>query len=596
MTLEELLDKDGFAARHIGPPPAAQREMLAALGVPSLDALVREVVPRDILLEQPLALGEAKTENEALAEISAHAGRNELWRNFIGMGYYGTHTPAVIQRNVLENPGWYTAYTPYQAEISQGRLEALLNFQQMVIDLTGLPVANASLLDEATAAAEAMAMIRRSAKSKAGAFFVDSAVHPQVLGVMRTRAKWLGIELVVGGDVQPEKVFGAHFQYPDTYGRIRDYSQQVKDIHSHQGLVSIGTDLLALMLLRPPGAIGADIAIGSAQRFGVPMGYGGPHAAFMACRDEHKRSMPGRIIGVSVDAAGRPALRMALQTREQHIRRDKATSNICTAQALLANMAGFYAAYHGPRGLARIALRTNYMARLLAACVKPESSEFFDTLVFAVRSVEEVKSRAAAKRINLRYLDSGRVGVSFDELTSLDDVADAAEALSGTKHSIEAKAKELAAEPDSIPAALRRTDAVLSHPVFNRYHTETEMMRYLKRLENRDLSLVHAMIPLGSCTMKLNAAAELTPISWPRFAAMHPFAPREQARGYAGMLRELEAMLAKVADTYDEQVETLVTRLTALLEPLLILLMVGVVVVIILATLVPLLNITSSLG
>jgi len=546
MTLEELLDKDGFAARHIGPPPAAQREMLAALGVPSLDALVREVVPRDILLEQPLALGEAKTENQALAEISAHAGRNELWRNFIGMGYYGTHTPAVIQRNVLENPGWYTAYTPYQAEISQGRLEALLNFQQMVIDLTGLPVANASLLDEATAAAEAMAMIRRSAKSKAGAFFVDSAVHPQVLGVMRTRAKWLGIELVVGGDVQPEKVFGAHFQYPDTYGRIRDYSQQVKDIHSHQGLVSIGTDLLALMLLRPPGAIGADIAIGSAQRFGVPMGYGGPHAAFMACRDEHKRSMPGRIIGVSVDAAGRPALRMALQTREQHIRRDKATSNICTAQALLANMAGFYAAYHGPRGLARIALRTNTMARLLAACVKPESSEFFDTLVFAVRSVEEVKSRAAAKRINLRYLDSGRVGVSFDELTSLDDVADAAEALSGTKHSIEAKAKELAAEPDSIPAALRRTDAVLSHPVFNRYHTETEMMRYLKRLENRDLSLVHAMIPLGSCTMKLNAAAELTPISWPRFAAMHPFAPREQARGYAGMLRELEAMLAEI--------------------------------------------------
>jgi len=543
--VKELLNREEFAARHIGPDEGAQREMLATLGVASLDALVREVVPHDILLRAPLALGEGRTENEALAEISAHAARNELWRHFIGTGYSGTHTPAVIQRNVLENPGWYTAYTPYQAEISQGRLEGLLNFQQLVIDLTGLPVANASLLDEATAAAEAMAMIRRSSKSRAAAFFVDAAVHPQVLGVMRTRAKWLGIELVVGDDVQPDKVFGAHLQYPDTFGRIRDFSEVIQRVHAAQGLVSIGTDLLALLLLRPPGALGADIAIGSAQRFGVPMGYGGPHAAFMACRDEHKRAMPGRIIGVSVDAAGRPALRMALQTREQHIRRDKATSNICTAQALLANMAGFYAVYHGPRGLARIALRTNYMARLLAACMKPEGGYFFDTLVFSV-AAEEVKARANAKRINLRYLDGARVGVSFDELTSLDDVADVAEALSGTKQNIEAKAKELPVEPTSIPPALRRTDAVLSHPVFNRYHTETEMMRYLKRLENRDLSLVHAMIPLGSCTMKLNAAAELAPISWPRFAAMHPFAPREQARGYAGMLRELEAMLAEI--------------------------------------------------
>jgi glycine dehydrogenase len=321
-SLEDLLHKGDFATRHIGPSPELQREMLATVGALSLDALVREVVPQDILLTEPLALGEAKTENEALAEISAHAMRNEVWRNFIGTGYYGTHTPAVIQRNVLENPGWYTAYTPYQAEISQGRLEALLNFQQMVIDLTGLPVANASLLDEATAAAEAMAMIRRSSKSKASAFFVDAAVHPQVLAVMRTRAKWLGIELVVGDDVEPQKVFGAHLQYPDTYGRVRDFSDVIKKIHAAQGLVSMGTDLLALVLLRSPGALGADIAIGSAQRFGVPLGYGGPHAAFMACRDEHKRSMPGRIIGVSNDAAGRPALRMALQTREQHIRRD----------------------------------------------------------------------------------------------------------------------------------------------------------------------------------------------------------------------------------------------------------------------------------
>ena len=541
MTLEELLDKTNFSRRHIGPSESAQREMLASVGAASIDALVHEVVPHDILLKEPLALGEAKTENEALAEISAHAAKNELWRNFIGMGYYGTHTPAVIQRNVLENPGWYTAYTPYQAEISQGRLEGLLNFQQLVIDLTGLPVANASLLDEGTAAAEAMAMIRRSAKSKASAFFVDAAVHPQVLGVMRTRAKWLGIELIVGDDVQADKVFGAHLQYPDTYGRVRDFSEAIKKVQSAQGLVSMGTDLLALLLLRSPGALGADIAIGSAQRFGVPMGYGGPHAAFMACRDELKRSMPGRIIGVSVDAAGRPALRMALQTREQHIRRDKATSNICTAQALLANMAGFYAVYHGPTGLKRIALRANYMARALASLVKPESTQFFDTLTFAAPA-EEVKARAAAKRINLRYIDAKRVGVSFDELTSLDDVTDVAEALTGKRTT----PRNSATEPESIPAALRRTDGVLAHPVFNRYHTETEMMRYLKRMENRDLSLVHSMIPLGSCTMKLNAAAELAPVSWPRFSAMHPFAPREQVRGYADMLAELERMLAEI--------------------------------------------------
>jgi len=538
--IDDLLDKDGFAARHIGTPPPAQREMLGTIGAASVDALVREVVPHDILIDQPLGLGEPRTEAEALAEISEHAARNELWRNFIGMGYYGTHTPAVIQRNVFENPGWYTAYTPYQAEISQGRLEALLNFQQMVIDLTGLPVANASLLDEATAAAEAMAMARRSAKSKAGAFFVDAAVHPQVIAVMRTRAKWLGIELVVGDTVQPDKVFGAHLQYPDTLGRVRDFSKVIGDLHAAQALVSMGTDLLALMLLRSPGALGADIAIGSAQRFGVPMGYGGPHAAFMACRDELKRTMPGRIIGVSVDAAGRPALRMALQTREQHIRRDKATSNICTAQALLANMAGFYAAYHGPRGLERIARRANFMARLLASFVKPVYAAFFDTVVVAA---EDVKARAAAKRINLRYLDKA-VAVSFDELTSLDDVADVAEVLTGRRPDVLAAAQKLAGE--SIPAQLRRSDPVLTHPVFNRYHTETEMMRYLKRLENRDLSLVHAMIPLGSCTMKLNAAAELLPLSWPRFARMHPFAPAEQARGYRDLLGELERMLAEI--------------------------------------------------
>jgi glycine dehydrogenase len=549
--LATLLGREDFAGRHLGSDAAAEREMLAALGVASMDALIAEVVPAGIRLREPLALDEPTTELRATADLSAHAIRNEVWRNFIGMGYYGTYMPAVIQRNVFENPGWYTAYTPYQAEISQGRLEALLNFQQTVIDLTGLPVANASLLDEATAAAEAMAMIRRSSKSKAAAFFVDSAVHPQVLAVMRTRAKWLGIRLIVADadKLEASQVFGAHVQYPDTYGRIRDWSDFVRAVHGADGLVSIGTDLLALVLLRSPGAFGADIAVGSAQRFGVPLGYGGPHAAFMACRDEHKRAMPGRIIGVSHDAAGRPALRMALQTREQHIRRERATSNICTAQALLANMAGFYAVYHGPQGLARIATRANFMARLLVACVRGarlESPAFFDTVVFNVPSAVAVRVRAQAKRINLRYVGATRVGVSCDETTSIADLAEVAEALTGERVDAERVAAGLTHDPASIPAELRRHDPVLTHPVFNRHHTETEMMRYLKRLENRDLSLVHSMIPLGSCTMKLNAAAELIPLSWPKFATLHPFVPPEQARGTRGMLAELEQMLAEI--------------------------------------------------
>jgi glycine cleavage system P protein (glycine dehydrogenase) len=548
--LARLLGRDEFASRHLGADEAEEREMLAALGVGSIDELIKQVVPADIRLAKPLALGEPTTELAATAELSAHALHNEVWRNYLGMGYYGTHTPAVIQRNVFENPGWYTAYTPYQAEISQGRLEALLNFQQMVIDLTGLPVANASLLDEATAAAEAMAMIRRLAKSKANAFFVDSAVHPQVMAVMRTRARWMGIELVVGDadGLDASAVFGAHFQYPDTHGSIREWSAPIRALHAAGGLASIGTDLLALMLIRSPGAHGADIAIGSAQRFGVPLGYGGPHAAFMACRDEHKRAMPGRIIGVSKDAAGRTALRMALQTREQHIRREKATSNICTAQALLANMAGFYAVYHGPKGLARIATRVNFMARLLVACargVKVEEPSFFDTVVFNAPA-EAVKARAQAKRMNLRYLGANRIGVSCDETTSIADVADIAEALTGERPDAEHIAERLTQDPASIPAELRRSDPVLTHPVFNRYHTETEMMRYLKRLENRDFSLVHGMIPLGSCTMKLNAAAELMPLSWPKFATLHPFAPREQVRGTQAMLGELEKMLAEI--------------------------------------------------
>ncbi|HET7671854.1 MAG TPA: aminomethyl-transferring glycine dehydrogenase, partial [Burkholderiales bacterium] len=541
-----LLGTEEFARRHLGSDEGTQKELLAALGLSSMEELIGAVVPANIRLKEPLALGAPVTELQATADLSAHAARNEIWRSYIGMGYYGTHTPAVIQRNVMENPGWYTAYTPYQAEISQGRLEALLNFQQMVIDLTGLPVANASLLDEATAAAEAMTMIRRSTKSKASGFFVDAACHPQVISVMRTRAKWLGIDLIVGEKLDPATVFGAHLQYPDTYGHIRDLTPDIERVHAAQGLVSVGTDLLALMLLRSPGALGADVAIGSAQRYGVPMGYGGPHAAFMACRDDYKRSMPGRIIGVSKDASGKAALRMALQTREQHIRRDKATSNICTAQALLANMAGFYAVYHGPGGLKRIALRANFMARLLAACVAPDTKAYFDTVVFKVPSADVVRARAEMKRINLRYIDATRLAASFDETTRIEDVADVAEAITGSRPDIEKAARSLSLEPASIPAALRRADAVLGHPVFNRYHTETEMMRYLKRLENRDLSLVHSMIPLGSCTMKLNAAAELIPLSWPKFAGLHPFVPTEQARGTLSMLRELEAMLAEI--------------------------------------------------
>ncbi|HEX6319686.1 MAG TPA: aminomethyl-transferring glycine dehydrogenase [Burkholderiales bacterium] len=551
--LGDLLNVQEFAARHLGSDDVAQREMLDTLGIASRDALIREIVPARILHEAPLALDEPVTEAQALAELRAIAERNQVWRSFIGMGYYNCLTPAVIQRNVIENPGWYTAYTPYQAEISQGRLEALLNFQQAVIDLTGLPIANASLLDEATAAAEAMALIRRTAKSRQSRFFVDAACHPQVIAVLRTRARGYSLGLIVGDperDLDPGAVFGAHLQYPGTGGAVRDWSAAIDAVHAARGLVSIGSDLLALMLLRSPGTLGADVAIGSAQRFGVPMGYGGPHAAFMACRDEYKRAMPGRIIGVSVDAAGQPALRMALQTREQHIRRDKATSNICTAQALLAVVAGFYAAYHGPQGLRRIALRANFMARLLAACVadrlKPVHQAFFDTLSFRIERMDEVRARASAKRMNLRWGDAGQVSVSFDEASTLADVGDVAEALTGERPELERLAPSLAMEPLSIPPGLRRDDAVLTHPVFNRYHTETEMMRYLKRLENRDFSLVHGMIPLGSCTMKLNAASELAPLSWPEFGALHPFAPLEQAKGYHRVLRELEAMLAEI--------------------------------------------------
>jgi glycine dehydrogenase len=521
--------------------------MLAALGCASVEKLIDEVMPAGIRVDRALELPHVAEEAQALADLERLASANERRRSFIGMGWHNCHTPAVIQRNVLENPGWYTAYTPYQAEISQGRLEALLAFQQMTIDLTGLPVANASLLDEATAAAEAMTLMRRSSAKAAEAFFLDQACHPQVIAVVRTRAKWAGIELEIGdpwSGLDPARVFGCHIQYPDTYGRIRDPRELIGRVHAAKGLVSMGVDPLALLVLAPPGELGADVAIGSAQRFGVQPGYGGPHAAFMAARAEYLRAMPGRIIGVSRDAAGQTALRMALQTREQHIRREKATSNICTAQALLANIAAFYAVWHGPDGLKRIALRTNFMTRLLISALNVRAGEFFDTVTVAADS--RAQERAREKQVNLRWLDDGRAGVSFDETTTLADVADVAEILSGVRPEIEALAAHLGSEPDSIPTALRRAGHVLAHPVFNSHHTETKMMRYLKRLENRDLSLTHAMIPLGSCTMKLNAAAELAPISWPRLAGLHPFAPAEQARGYAAMIADLEHALGEI--------------------------------------------------
>ncbi len=555
--IRTLFGDDEFHARHLGPSVTQEAAMLARMGLASRGELVRQTVPAAILLDAPLALPEPSTEAAALAELARIAARNRVWRSYLGAGYHGTITPEPIRRNVLENPGWYTAYTPYQAEVAQGRLEALLNFQQMVVELTGLPVANASLLDEATAAAEAMAVCRRASKSASRRFFVDAGTHPQVIAVMATRARWMGLELVVGDaerELDASAVFGAHLQTPDTRGRVRDFSATIAALRAAGARTSVGCDPLALMLVKSPGEMGADVAVGSAQRFGVPLGFGGPHAAFMAVREELVRMMPGRVIGVSTDAAGNRALRMALQTREQHIRRDKATSNICTAQALLANMAAFYAIYHGPAGLLRIALRVNALGRLLAGLVAgsatPSHAHWFDTLAFDCGAgAAGVLERARAQEINLRDLGDGHVGVSLDETVTLADVADLAYAFTG--HRAEAGAVERAAdalevEPANLPAALRRASEPLAHPVFNRYHSETEFVRYLKRLENRDVSLVHSMIPLGSCTMKLNAASEMAPLSWPQFANLHPFVPREQAAGYAQMLRELGDWLAEI--------------------------------------------------
>ncbi|OCX61211.1 glycine dehydrogenase (aminomethyl-transferring) [Thioclava sp. SK-1] len=532
--------------RHIGPSPSEMEEMLKAVGAPSLDALIDETVPKAIRQETPLSW-EPLSEYRLLEKMRGVAGKNRVMTSLIGQGYYGTVTPPAIQRNILENPAWYTAYTPYQPEIAQGRLEALLNFQTMVSDLTGLPVANASLLDEATAAAEAMAMAQRGAKSKARAFFVDENCHPQTISVIKTRAEPLGLEVIVAdpSTLVAENVFGAIFQYPGTYGDVRDFTAQCEALHAAKAIAVMATDLLALCVLKEPGAMGADIAVGSAQRFGVPMGYGGPHAAFMACADGLKRSMPGRIVGVSVDSHGDKAYRLSLQTREQHIRREKATSNVCTAQALLAVMASFYAVFHGPVGLRAIAETVHWQAvrlrdALLAAGADVQPGAFFDTLTVRVGVGQQGIMAAARHRgINLRRVGTDRVGISVDELTDDDVLVRLLDAFGIT-----------APAPEQVERGfgddLVRQSDYLTHPVFHMNRAESEMMRYMRRLSDRDLALDRAMIPLGSCTMKLNAAAEMMPITWPEFGALHPFAPRNQAEGYHEAIADLTDKLCEI--------------------------------------------------
>lgn len=559
--LAELEQRDDFAARHIGPDSAEQQAMLAELGFATRAALIDAVVPASIRrggaqsLHAALgAFAEARTEQQALAQLRALADRNKVLKSFIGQGYYGTFTPGVILRNVLENPAWYTAYTPYQPEISQGRLEALLNFQQMVADLTGLAIANASMLDEGTAAAEAMTLLKRTGKSKSNVFFVADDVLPQTIEVVRTRAQPLGIEVKVGpaDAAASAECFGALLQYPAVSGEVRDYRALADAVHAQGGGVVVAADLLALTLLAPPGEWGADVAVGNSQRFGVPMGFGGPHAAYLATRDEIKRSMPGRLVGVSVDSQGQPALRLALQTREQHIRREKATSNICTAQALLAIMASMYAVYHGPQGLRTIAERVHRLTATLAAGLSqmglaPANATYFDTLTVPVAGkAAAVHAAAAARGINLRAIDADRVGVSLDETATRDDVLALWTVFAqGTGNGAAApdfSALEAQVAP-SYPAALARRSAYLTHPVFNRYHSEHEMLRYLRSLADKDLALDRTMIPLGSCTMKLNATSEMLPVTWPEFAHIHPFAPADQTEGYRAMVAQLEQML-----------------------------------------------------
>ena len=557
-SLQTLEQSDDFVSRHIGPSDADVQTMLDAVGASSLDELVGQTVPKQILLKEPLALEPACTEQEALGYLRGLADQNQVNTSYIGMGYYDTIVPPVILRNVLENPGWYTAYTPYQPEISQGRLEALLNYQQMVMDLTAMDIANASLLDEATAAAEAMALCKRSNRIKSNAFFADKQVHPQTLDVLKTRAQYFGYELIIGDaatELANHEVFGVLLQYPNTTGAVVDIEPLITQAHEQNALVCVAADLMSLLVLKAPGEMGADVVLGSAQRFGVPMGFGGPHAAFFAVRDKFKRTMPGRLIGVSVDSKGDTALRMALQTREQHIRRDKATSNICTAQALLANMASFYAVYHGPERLKQIAGRIHRMTSLVALGLQQKgitllNDTWFDTLTLVLGDKRDAVYQAAlAQGINLRLLDDDKLGVSFDERKTRADIELLLTVLLGDDHglSIDALDKQCMEQAETgIPTAYQRESEYLTHAVFNSYHSETEMLRYLKRLENKDFSLTHGMIPLGSCTMKLNATSEMLPVTWPEFADIHPFAPKDQTVGYRTMIAELDAYLAEV--------------------------------------------------
>jgi glycine dehydrogenase len=554
MKLTDLSPVDTFSRRHVGPSEAERARMLEALGAATLDALIEETVPPSIHLRRPLNLPAALSESELLTKITAIAESNHTWRSFIGMGYTGCLTPSVIRRNILENPGWYTQYTPYQAEISQGRLEALINFQTMIADLTALPLANASLLDEGTAAAEAMHMAQATAQGDRKVFIVADDVHPQTIAVVKTRALPLGIDVQVVETrkmkIKPD-VFGVLLQYPATTGKVEDLSAIAAKAKAAGAVTTFAADLLALTLYKAPGEMGADICIGSAQRFGVPMGFGGPHAAFMSAREEMRRVIPGRIIGVSKDAQGKRGYRLALQTREQHIRRDKATSNICTAQVLLAVMASMYAAYHGPKGLQQIATRVHNLTQLLAAGLRKAGftllhENFFDTLSVKTTAgkAKGIEKRAAKRKINLRRVKTG-LGVTLDESTGITDVQDLIEVFAGVPLDYDLATLANDVQP-GVPEALQRTSAFLTHPVFNRYHAEHEMLRYIKTLEGRDLSLTHSMIPLGSCTMKLNASSEMLPLTLPGFANVHPFAPADQAKGYTALAKDLSDWLAEI--------------------------------------------------
>ncbi|RLV58860.1 aminomethyl-transferring glycine dehydrogenase [Parashewanella curva] len=554
-TLTQLEQHELFLTRHIGPDAEQQQQMLNEVGAESLNDLMEQIVPENIRLGRELNVGRSNDEAEGLAYIRQVANKNQVYKSYIGMGYYPTTVPNVILRNVFENPGWYTAYTPYQPEIAQGRLEAILNFQHLSMDLTGLDLASASLLDEATAAAEAMALAKRVSKAKkANIFFVADDVFPQTIDVVKTRAECFGFDVIVGPahEAVNHELFGALFQYTNKLGQINDHSELFAELKAKKAIVTLAADIMSLVLLKSPAALGADVVFGSAQRFGVPMGYGGPHAAFFATRDAYKRSMPGRIIGVSQDTRGNRALRMAMQTREQHIRREKANSNICTAQVLLANMASFYAVFHGPQGLKTIASRINRLTDILAAGLKSKginslNDTWFDTVSFESTDLEAIKARALAAQTNLRYDSDTQFGISLDETTTRDDIVQLFDIILGEGHGLDVDNLDAQVTATaSIPASLERDTEILTHPTFNRYHSETEMMRYIKRLENKDLALNHSMISLGSCTMKLNAVAEMLPVSWPEFANMHPFSPLEQAQGYTQLINELSDWLVDI--------------------------------------------------